>query len=335
MTIRSGMSGDAVKRIEEFLAGAKLYGGPIDSSFGGGVESAVKIYQKRQQLPVTGLVDAATWAKMFPGEPAPVSDLAGRPLPDRCVALTGSFETGKYSPDCFWGVAGDFDGMGLSFGALQWNIGEGTLQPLLAQMFSQHPNVAQDIFHEHFGTVSSLAGSPVSDQLTFARSVQTKGVLQEPWLGMMTSLGRTPEYQAIQIAHASVLYQQAISLCCEYGLTSERAVALMFDIVTQGGSIGSIVKAQILASFERLPCGDAGNEVAKMCIVANRRAEASKPAFIDDVRTRKLAIANGSGTVHGIVYNLDDMFSLTLNPFSKAAAVAIYRLFFAIFVLCS
>ncbi len=322
MTIRSGMSGDAVKRIEEFLAAAKLYAGPIDSSFGGGVESAVKAYQKRQQLPATGLVDAATWAKMFPDQPAPVSDLAGRPLPDRCVALTGSFETGKYSPDCFWGVGGDFDGMGLSFGALQWNIGQGTLQPLLEQMFSRHASLAQEIFHEHFGTVYSLAGSPISEQLAFARSVQTKGVLQEPWLGMMISLGRTPEYQAIQIAHASALHQQAVALCCEYGLTSERAVALMFDIVTQGGSIGCIVKAQILAAFGRLPCDDGGNEVAKMRIVANRRAEASKSEFIDDVRTRKLAIANGGGTVHGIFYDLDDMFSLTLNPFAKAAAVA-------------
>src|SRR6202035_6119141 len=98
----------------------------------------------------------------------------------------------------------------------------------------------------------SLAGSPIPDQLTFTRSIQTKGVLQEPWLGMMISLGRTPECQAIQIAHASNLYQQAICLCSEYGLTSERAVALMFDVAIQGGSIGGIVKARIFADFGRL-----------------------------------------------------------------------------------
>jgi hypothetical protein len=316
MIIRSGMSGDAVKRIEEFLSSAGLYAGHIDSFFGGGLESAVKTYQKQQQLTPSGLVDAATWSRMFPGQPAPVSDLANRPLPDRCLALTGSFETGRYPPECFWGITGDFDGMGLSFGALQWNVGQGTLQPLLGQMFDQHTSVAQDIFHEHFDTVHSLRGSPIPDQLAFTRSIQTKGVLQEPWLGMLVTLGRTPEYQTIQTAHASNLFQQALSLCSEYGLTSERSVALMFDIVTQSGSISSIVKAQILADFGSLPASDPGNEVAKMRIVANRRAAASNPKYIDDVRTRKLAIANGNGKVHGIVYDLADMFNLTVNPFS-------------------
>lgn len=66
MTIRCGMSGATVKQIEELLAQQKLYGGPIDSSFGGGLESAVKNFQKLHQLTPSGLVDAATWALMFP-----------------------------------------------------------------------------------------------------------------------------------------------------------------------------------------------------------------------------------------------------------------------------
>jgi hypothetical protein len=50
------------------------------------------------------------------------------PLAGRSLALTGSFETGKLPPDCFSALAGDFDGQGLSFGALQWNIEQGSLQ---------------------------------------------------------------------------------------------------------------------------------------------------------------------------------------------------------------
>jgi hypothetical protein len=57
-----------------------------------------------------------------------------------------------------------------------------------------------------------------------------------------------------------------------------------------------------------------------MRIVANRRAASSSSQFVDDVRTRKLAIADGTGTVHGIFYDLDDMFGLTLNPFAQALA---------------
>jgi hypothetical protein len=317
------MSGDAVKRIQDFLFAARLYAGPTDSSFGGGLVSAVKSYQITQQLWPTGLVDSLTWTRMFPGQLAPDLGLAAEPLPYRCMSLTGSFETGRYPPGCFWGVTGDFDGMGLSFGALQWNVGQGTLQPLIAQMFTDHPSVLQAIFHEYINTLEALNSTPISEQLAFARSIQTKGIIDEPWLGMFSALGRTPECQSIQIAHASLLYRKALDLCCEYQLTSERALSLMFDIVTQCGGIGPIVRAQIFADFSRLPAGDPTQEVTKMRIVANRRAEASKPQYIDDVRTRKLTIANGQGIVHGNIYDLADMFGLTLNPFAKASAVAI------------
>ncbi len=322
MTIRPGMSGDAVKSIEGFLANLKLYLGPIDSSFGGGVASAVKSYQKQQGLEPTGNVNPATWTRMFPKDPPPVSQIASLPLAERCLALTGSFETGKYPPDCFWGLTGDFDGMGLSFGALQWNVGQGTLQAVLTQMFTKHPDVVHNIFHEYFDTMAHLAGEVVADQLAFTRSIQTRGVLNEPWQGMLIALGRTPECQSVQTEHAGTVFTQALQMCGDYGLVSERAVALMFDIATQGGSIGSVVRAQIMADFTHVPANDPGSEVAKMCIVANRRAASSDPKFVDDVRTRKLTVANGTGTVHGFFYDLEDMFGLTLNPFAPAVAGA-------------
>ncbi len=321
MTIRPGMCGDAVKQIEMFLADLKIYLGQIDSAFGGGLASAVKSYQKQKNLAPSGVVDPPTWASMFPNQAAPASAIASASLEDKCLALTGSFETGKYPPDCYWGLTGDFDGMGLSFGALQWNVGQGTLQPLLAQMFTEYPDVVRGIFHEYYDTLSHLASAAINDQLTFARAIQTKGNLQEPWQGMLITLGRTAEYQKVQCQHACKVFQQAVAMCGEYGLQSERALALMFDIATQGGSIPSLVKAQIMADFTQLPANAAQNEVAKLCSVANRRAAASSPQFVDDVRTRKLTIANGTGTVHGIYYDLEDMFGLTLNPFAQALAV--------------
>ncbi len=51
----------------------------------------------------------------------------------------------------------------------------------------------------------------------------------------------------------------------------------------------------------------------KLRIVANRRAEAANPQWIEDVRTRKLCIANGEGTVHGRFYNLEDQFGIGLQ----------------------
>jgi hypothetical protein len=116
---------------------------------------------------------------------------------------------------------------------------------------------------------------------------------------MLITLGRTPECQGIQTQQASGVFKQALQMCADYSLVSQRAVALMFDIATQGGSISSLIRAQIMADFAHLPPNDPANEVARMCIVANRRAAASDPKFVDDVRTRKLTIANGTGTVQG------------------------------------
>jgi hypothetical protein len=320
MTLRSGMSGDYVKRVQQLLSGLKLYGGPIDDVFGGGLESAVKRFQKGKNLAMTGVLDSTTWEQMFPGEPAPVSTLTNSSLSDRCLALTGTFETSTYPPESFLGLTGDFDGMGMSFGVCQWNIGQGTLQPLLQQMFEEHSDVAQNIFHEHFETVKALRSASVADQLTFTRSIQTKGQIHEPWRGMLCTLGRTPEFQRVQAYHAADFYRQALQLCREFGLSSERAVALMFDIVTQNHSIDPLVKTSILADFSQIARDAPDVEVAKMRIVANRRAAVAKPEYRDDVRTRKLAIANGAGTVHGLVYDLADMYCITLNPFVEVAA---------------
>jgi len=44
------------------------------------------------------------------------------------LKVTGPFED---SADPLGGVSGDFDGMGISLGVLQWNIGMGSLQPLV------------------------------------------------------------------------------------------------------------------------------------------------------------------------------------------------------------
>jgi len=282
MNLRSGMSGDSVAKIEEFLKDRKLYTGPIDSLFGGGLESAVKKFQKQAGTPPTGVVDNPTWGRMFPGTPLPVSSLAGAPLLNRCLALTGTFETSKYPPESFLGLSGDFDGMGISFGVCQWNIGQGSLQPLLGQMFEQHAAVAQNIFHENLDTLKALGSASLNDQLEFTRSIQVRGQVNEPWKGMLLTLGRTSEFQQIQADHATSLYEQALRLGQEYGLTSERGVALMFDIVTQNGSISPVVKAAILADFSQIPANTADAEIEKMRIIANRRAAAAKKQFIDD-----------------------------------------------------
>jgi Putative peptidoglycan binding domain len=321
MIIRRGASGEEVKKIQSKLIDLNLYRGPIDGSFGGGTESALKVFQRNQGLTPDGCVGEKTWDKLFPSEKPPVSALLDQPIELRCLALTASFETGDMPPECFCGVTGDFDGQGISFGALQWNLGQGSLQPLLFEIFQKHPGICRDIFQEHFDVVTALGESTKNEQIAFARSIQNlrNFRVNEPWRGMLKQLGRTMEFQQVQAEHARQLHARALSMCAAYGLTTERGVALMFDIVVQNGSISPVVKAQILADFAGL--SDPGDQVARMRIIAMRRSAAARPQFVADVRSRKLTIAEGTGTVHGIAYDLEDQFGLRLQPVAAAAQV--------------
>ncbi len=317
MIIRRGSTGDLVRRIQQRLTELKLYLGPLDGVFGGGTESAVKSFQKAQNLAPDGIVGPLTWDKLFPAEPPPLLELASKPVAHRCLALTSSFETGAGFPDCFAGLSGDFDGQGLSFGALQWNLGQGSLQPMLHEIVDRHRTLCQGIFHEQFPVFVAMLVSSPAEQLAWARSIQDRRFrLLEPWRGLLKTLGRTPEFQAIQVRQAGFFYGRALEMCSNYGLRTERGAALMFDILVQNGSISGLVKAQIDKDFAVLPATDESPQadLPRLRIIAHRRAAACRPEYVEDVRRRKLTIAEGKGVVHGIPYDLEAQFGLRLAP---------------------
>ena len=323
ITFQLGSSGEPVEQIQQALKEKSFYLGPLDGDFGGGTQAAVIMFQKNNGLEADGKVGETTWAALIGNESPIFSPLMTQPLAYRCLALTGAFETGKGIPECFCGISGDFDEQGLSFGVLQWNLGQGTLQPLLRDVIQTHGELAKNIFGEHFDALKKALllkddEHGKADLLEFARSIQhpVKHQVFEPWRGYAKSLGRTPEFQSIEVKYAQAAFNAATDLCEQYGLWSERAAALMFDIVTQNGGIKPVTRAQILSDVRMLSAvlSTDERELRIMKIVANHRAEASNPRWIDDVRRRKLCIANGGGTVHGIQYDLEAQFFIRLVP---------------------
>lgn len=313
-----GSKGQEVSKIQARLKELGYYLGPIDADFGGGTEAAAKAFQRAKGLVVDGKVGPNTWAALFDGAEVDEPAIARKPLAYRCLALTGAFETGAPLPECFAGLSGDFDGQGLSFGALQWNLGQGSLQPLLQEMDRTRPEVLEEIFDEHYPVLRAMLKAEREEQLAWARSIQDprRFVLSEPWRGLFKTLGRREEFQNIQVESADRLYRSALALSTDYGVQSERAVALMFDIKVQNGSISELVKVQIEQDFalrERAEDQD-DEEVVRLRIIANRRAEAAHPQWVEDVRARKLTIAEGAGTVHGSYYNLDEQYGIRLTP---------------------
>ena len=316
MQLQIGSSGDAVRKLEQSLADLHLYTGPADGIFGGGVESAVRAFQRSKNLTADGVVGPDTWNALFPAEeppPAPVGDVRSRSL-----ALTGCFETAVGPPNCYASLSGDFDGQGMSFGALQWNLGQGTLQPLFAELFRVHPQLMEGFFHEHAAELRGMLDLPRPDQLAWAQSIQDRRrhLILEPWRGLFAALGRTPECIAAEQQHAQPYFLAAENLFVKWDLRTERGFALMFDISVQNGGIGKKTGDLIQADIDQLPSssGPLVQEVDKMRIIANRRADATSTAWREDVRQRKLTIANGEGKVHNVQWNLERQFGIRLMP---------------------
>lgn len=306
-TYQTGSTGPEIGQIQQRLTALGLYGGEVDGLYGGGTEGAVRAFQAANGLEVDGRVGPATWAVLFPAAPVQGG------LDFRCLALTGAFETNTAPPDCFAGLTGDFDKQGMSFGALQWCLGQGSLQPLLDEMRTTHPQRLAVIFGAQYQELTAMLDHPRDQQLAWARSIQTTaGAITEPWRGQFKTLGLSPEFQAIETAAAAKIFTKALDLCRTFQVRSERAVALMFDICVQNGSISAAVTAQIQSDAAKLPAS--GDEVPLLRIIANRRAEAANPDWVEDVRKRKLTIAEGRGVVHGASYDLAAQYGIGLAP---------------------
>ncbi|MEA5471405.1 peptidoglycan-binding domain-containing protein, partial [Spirulina sp. 06S082] len=61
VVLRSGMQGEAVKRLQERLRILGLFSGEIDGIFGAQTLEAVKTFQERNNMTVDGIVGRKTW----------------------------------------------------------------------------------------------------------------------------------------------------------------------------------------------------------------------------------------------------------------------------------
>lgn len=67
LLIRIGARGPLVVEIQRKLQALQWYLGELDGHFGGGTLSAVKNFQRKNQLTADGIVGPKTWAVLYPG----------------------------------------------------------------------------------------------------------------------------------------------------------------------------------------------------------------------------------------------------------------------------
>src|SRR6188508_890289 len=107
-TVQKGDEGDAVAQAQRALRRTPNLGLEVDGEFGPLTEGATKEFQKQAGLPVTGVVDDATWQALPTGLPMPVlkKGAKGDAVRNLQSILTwGAFDLWKTTPQ---GVDGEF-----------------------------------------------------------------------------------------------------------------------------------------------------------------------------------------------------------------------------------
>lgn len=164
------------------------------------------------------------------------------------LEITGDFETAG-SP---WSnVTNDFDQQGISCGVLQWNIGKGSLQPLVKA-------VGRDVVNRHMpnfgGELWDACHRTIPEGLSIVRAWQPAGSLRQAVLRELQSLFGSEEMIEQQIAAARDKGEKAMLLANKWAADSRgagrctlREFCWFFDLISQSGSLKGLWYADVEA----------------------------------------------------------------------------------------
>ncbi len=226
-------------------------------------------------------------------------------LKNRILNNTGFFEGDNgYSQ-----ITGNFDGQGISFGIIQFNFGQGTLQSLLEDYIDDY----KDEFYEIFGRTKGdklkdvVKNYSKKDQIKWADSISTgknNYSVKSEWKKAFEEMGESRNNIKIQKEYAKQYFVKALSYAEDFKIVTTQGLAFLFDQAVQEWSFekGSSTIAKELRDSryeyrhmegEELPEKDALSIIYKY-------------VKSSDGRARREAIMRGSGKVHGKRYDIDD-----------------------------
>jgi hypothetical protein len=285
------VQGELITRLQQTLRDGGFYRDTVDGVYGNKTELALLGFQQQNGLAQTGAVDDETWRR-----------LTSTGVPDlrqRCLQITADFEgTG------FTKAVGNFDGAGLTWGIIGFTLSNGELTQLLREIRSSLPAVFRAAFDDLTDRINHVLGAGLAEQMAFANSISvgsSKMKILDVWANAFERLGSDPAVQEIQLRHTQKFFDIAERDLDRFGAVNELGLALCFDIAVQNGGIDATEAARIRDKVSQTPPTTPQD---LRVIIANVVAENSRPRFVEDVRRRKLAVATGTGTVHGSQYRL-------------------------------
>jgi len=163
------------------------------------------------------------------------------------VKITPGFET---AGDPYMGVSGDFDRMGISCGALQWNIGQGSLQPMVKSVGKA---VAVRTMPVHGDQLWQACAGSIAKGLAIVRGWQTGVNLKAVPKAELRAFMGSPEMRAEQDKVISGVATSAHTLATTWasgsgsGAPTKRLFCWFFDLVTQNGGLEGLTPADVKA----------------------------------------------------------------------------------------
>lgn len=258
---------------------------------------------------------------------------------ETALKVTGHFED---ADDPLGGVSGDFDGMGISLGVLQWNIGMGSLQPMVRNIGRAAVIAVMPAYGAQMWAACSAS---VGEGLAIVRGWQAGGHLRQPVAVELKRLALCPPFVTQQIAKANTVAESAYRAAAEWqsamtgGSPDKWLFCWFFDVLTQNGGMKGIAFADVEGFIQRLGydrtddviCDwlaargqdDAGfrdsrrnaalwrdkvpDERLALFVASYLRAMKARTQYRGDVLNRKATLAIGSGWVHGEQHTLDQL----------------------------
>ena len=288
-----GLRGMIAKRIQTDLLRQGFEVGPpsafVDGDYGNNTVQSVIALQVARGLASSGAVDDQTWRQLTV-DPVPT-------LFERCLGLCASFEGHGFSL-----AQGNFDGAGLTWGIIGFTLASGEVQQILAEAEHAAPGTLVRVMGPLAVEWRQVLTRSRDQQVAWADAMSagpSKEALPQPWKDAFARLGDEPVVKRLQMQRAYDSYfVPAAATAKKVSLTSELGVALCFDMHVQNGR-ARIDAVEFISKQPPRP-----SEAEQRRALANAVADRSNPRWAEDVRSRKLAIANGAGAVHGRNYEL-------------------------------
>jgi peptidoglycan hydrolase-like protein with peptidoglycan-binding domain len=282
-----GAAGEIVRKIQRRLKAKGFDPNGIDGRYGDDTRKAVRAFQTSSQLDPSGEVDVTTWQKLM-----------AKPVPgvrDRALQVTAAFEGHDFTL-----AQGNFDGAGITWGIIGFTLKHGELSKIVLEIQRQAPQLVKKAFGAKTQELLEIMRAPQAKQMAFANSISlgaSKARLAEPWRTAFRKFGELKQVQEVQLEHANNDYfQPARRTAQTLRLKTELGLALAFDVHVQNGGIQPDARAEIKRHVAQHPME---REQDLRVAIAHAVAKASNPPSRQDVLSRKLTIATGSGTVHG------------------------------------